>query len=97
MYSIFRNGNKDGDYQASAVGGVSGAGGVWRNSSVLANHGFDSTLRNLIDDSVQEESTQSPLTSTSSSGAAMNSSSPRRSLELVETVCGHNDNNSAEG
>ena len=47
----------------------------WRNSS--ANHGLDSTLRNLIDDSVQEEST----TASSAGILSVNStSSPRQSV-----------------
>jgi len=73
MYSnsIFRNGstnshnNKESDNNAIP----------WRNSS--ANHGFDSTLRNLIDDSVQEEST----TASSAGILSVNStSSPRQSV-----------------
>ena len=61
--------------------------GSWRHS--LANHGFDSTLRNLIDDSVLHDDSLAKHGLSCSSG--MNSSSPRQSLDL------DNDAQSAQG
>lgn len=87
--SIFRNGS---NHAPSYLKENEAGSGVWRHS--LANHGFDSTLRNLIDDSVQEEST----TTTTTSSCAMNSS-PRQSLhgELDPSAPHNNDNHSAQG
>jgi hypothetical protein len=89
--SIFRNGS---NHAPSYLKENEAGSGVWRHS--LANHGFDSTLRNLIDDSVQEESTTTTTTTTSS--CAMNSS-PRQSLhgELDPSAPHNNDNHSAQG
>ena len=51
LHSIFRNGGNI--HQSSSVKGGESS---WRNSvTSVSNQGFDSTLRNLIDDSVQEE------------------------------------------
>ena len=91
MYSnsIFRNGstnshnNKESDNNAIP----------WRNSS--ANHGFDSTLRNLIDDSVQEESTTAPY---SAGILSVNStSSPRQSVLTGSDVADPSNDDHSQG
>lgn len=87
--NIFRNGP---NHAPSYLKENEAGSGIWRHS--LANHGFDSTLRNLIDDSVQEEST----TTTTTSSCGMNSS-PRHSLhgELDPSPSNNNDNHSVQG